>query len=251
MDNKESQKPDTEQNQNYENYEKNLKLQLESSRKDLDIMLASVIPNQLSLVRMYLWFNASIFGGLVAIFANQLKHLYAYDICTAMFYILLFFANCVFVIIGCWRALSAINAAKYRMFPKDMREELSKTPTNSLEHVKGINHLIAATLNAKKENQKNIEKTAQALVEAYDFIKISLILAIIFGVFTLYLNLMKGGINMADDKNQKPVADTSSAQLEKLWANSMIISTEHDRIQPRTEERQDKQPQQESNKEDK
>ena len=79
MDNKESQKPDTEQNQNYENYEKNLKLQLESSRKDLDIMLTSVIPNQLSLVRMYLWFNASIFGGLVAIFANQLKYIHIYD----------------------------------------------------------------------------------------------------------------------------------------------------------------------------
>lgn len=36
MDNKE---PDTKQKQNYENYEKNLKLQLESFRKDLDAML--------------------------------------------------------------------------------------------------------------------------------------------------------------------------------------------------------------------
>lgn len=78
MDNKESQKPDTKQKQNYENYEKNLKLQLESFRKDLDAMLTSIIPNQLLLVRMYLWLNVSIFGGLVAIFANQLKYIHIY-----------------------------------------------------------------------------------------------------------------------------------------------------------------------------
>lgn len=78
-------KPYIKQKPNRENYEKNLKLQLESFRKDLDIMLTSVIPNQLSLVRMYLWFNASIFGGLIAIFANQLKHIHIYMICMQFF----------------------------------------------------------------------------------------------------------------------------------------------------------------------
>ena len=50
MGDKNPKKPYIKQNKNHENYEKNLKLQLESFRKDLDVMLASVIPNQLSLV---------------------------------------------------------------------------------------------------------------------------------------------------------------------------------------------------------
>lgn len=91
MDNKE---PDTKQKQNYENYEKNLKLQLESFRKDLDAMLTSIIPNQLLLVRMYLWLNVSIFGGLVAIFANQLKYIHIYDM-YAILYIFCFIISCL------------------------------------------------------------------------------------------------------------------------------------------------------------
>ncbi|WP_416860594.1 hypothetical protein [Helicobacter ganmani] len=248
MDDKNTKKPYIKQKPNRENYEKNLKLQLESFRKDLDIMLTSVIPNQLSLVRMYLWFNASIFGGLIAIFANQLKYIHIYDM-YAILYILCFIISCASLIIGCWSALSAISKAKYRMLPKDMRKELSEIPSNSQEHVNGINCLIAATLRAKNENQKNIEETAQVLTKSYRYIRISLILAIIFGVFTLYINLEKGGINMADDKNQKPVADTSTAQPEKLVANSITIATENEKTQPLTESK-DK-PQQESEKKDK
>ena len=246
MDNKESQKPDTEQNQNYENYEKNLKLQLESSRKDLDIMLTSVIPNQLSLVRMYLWFNASIFGGLVAIFANQLKYIHIYDM-YAILYVLCFIISCASLIMGCWSALSVISKARHRMLPKDMCEELSKIPTDSLEHVNELNHLISATLDAKKANQENIEQTAHVLVKSYKHIRTSLVLAIIFGIFTLYFNLMKGGENMADDKDSKPVAMTGTTQPEKLIANSINITTES--VKPHTESK-DK-PQQESDKKDK
>ena len=246
MDNKESQKPDTEQNQNYENYEKNLKLQLESSRKDLDIMLTSVIPNQLSLVRMYLWFNASIFGGLVAIFANQLKYIHIYDM-YAILYVLCFIISCASLIMECWSALSVISKARHRMLPKDMCEELSKIPTDSLEHVNGLNRLISATLDAKKANQENIEQTAHVLVKSYKHIRTSLVLAIIFGIFTLYFNLMKGGENMADDKDSKPVAMTGTTQPEKLIANSINITTES--VKPHTESK-DK-PQQESDKKDK
>lgn len=249
MDNKESQKPDTEQNQNYENYEKNLKLQLESSRKDLDIMLTSVIPNQLSLVRMYLWFNASLFGGLVAIFANQLKYLYAYEMQNIIFYILFFAASCTSLIIGCWSALLAIRKAKSRIFPQDMCQELSDIKTNSLEHVNGLNRLISATLDAKNENQKIIEQTAQVLVKSYRYIQISFILAIIFGVFTLYLNLMKGGENMADDEDSKPVAITGTTTPIDIRANNITIATEDEKTQPLTENK-DK-PQQESEKKDK
>ena len=246
MDNKESQKPDTKQKQNYENYEKNLKLQLESFRKDLDAMLTSVIPNQLSLVRMYLWLNVSIFGGLVAIFANQLKYIHIYDM-YAILYIFCFIISCASLIMGCWSALSVISKARHRMLPKDMRQELSKIPTDSLEHVNGLNRLISATFDAKKANQENIEQTAHVLVKSYNHIRISLVLAIIFGIFTLYFNLMKGGENMADDKDSKPVAMTGTTQPEKLIANSMKITTES--VKPHTESK-DK-PQQESDKKDK
>ena len=247
MGDKNPKKPYIKQNKNHENYEKNLKLQLESFRKDLDVMLASVIPNQLSLVRMYLWFNATIFGGIVAIFANQLKHIHIYDM-YAILYVVCFITSCASLIRGCWSALLAIRKAKSRIFPQDMRQELQAIKTNSLEHVNGINHLISATLDAKNENQKIIEQTAQVLVKSYRYIQISFILAIIFGIFTLYLNLVKGGVNMADDKDSKPIAMTGTTQPEKLIANSMEITTES--VKPHTESK-DKQPQQKSDKKDK
>lgn len=246
MDDKNTKKPYIKQKPNRENYEKNLKLQLESSRKDLDIMLTSVIPNQLSLVRMYLWFNASIFGGLIAIFANQLKYIHIYDMC-AIPYILFFVISCASLIIGCWSALLAIRKAKSRIFPQDMCQELSDIKTNSLEHVNGLNCLISATLDAKNENQKIIEQTAQVLVESYRYIQISFILAIIFGIFTLYFNLMKGGKNMADDKDSKPVAMTGTTKPIDIRANSVTIITES--VKPHTESK-DK-PQQESEKSEK
>ena len=246
MGDKNPKKPYIKQNKNHENYEKNLKLQLESFRKDLDVMLASVIPNQLSLVRMYLWFNATIFGGIVAIFANQLKHIHIYDM-YAILYVVCFITSCASLIRGCWSALLAIRKAKSRIFPQDMRQELQAIKTNSLEHVNGINHLISATLDAKNENQKIIEQTAQVLVKSYRYIQISFILAIIFGTFTLYLNLVKGGVNMADNKDSKPVAMTGTTKPIDIRANSVTIITES--VKPHTESK-DK-PQQESNKKDK
>ena len=249
MGDKNPKKPYIKQNKNHENYEKNLKLQLESFRKDLDVMLTSVIPNQLSLVRMYLWFNATIFGGIVAIFANQLKHIHIYDM-YAILYVVCFITSCASLIRGCWSALLAIRKAKSRIFPQDMRQELQAIKTNSLEHINGINHLISATFDARQANQENIEKTAQALIKSHRFIRISLILAIIFGTFTLYLNLVKGGVNMADNKDSKPIAMTGTTRPTDLIANSMKISTEDYKVKSHTESK-DKQPQQKSDKKDK
>ncbi|ECR1448601.1 hypothetical protein F0I69_03105 [Campylobacter jejuni] len=64
------------ENISYENYEKNLKLQLESKRKDLDIQLTSIIPNQIVLVRTYLWFSTLIVASILTIFSSQIKSLY-------------------------------------------------------------------------------------------------------------------------------------------------------------------------------
>ncbi|HED6059870.1 TPA: hypothetical protein R5W04_000078, partial [Campylobacter jejuni] len=64
------------ENISYENYEKNLKLQLESKRKDLDIQLTSIIPNQIVLVRTCLWFSTLIVASILTIFSSQIKSLY-------------------------------------------------------------------------------------------------------------------------------------------------------------------------------
>ena len=59
-----------------ENYEKNLKLNLEAKRKDLDNITTSVIPSQLTLIRMFLWLSFSIVGvALYLITLGQLSPL--------------------------------------------------------------------------------------------------------------------------------------------------------------------------------
>ncbi|HHS6644387.1 TPA: hypothetical protein ACTN7E_000679 [Campylobacter jejuni] len=42
---------ENKENISFENYEKNLKLQLESKRKDLDIQLTSIIPGQFQTIK--------------------------------------------------------------------------------------------------------------------------------------------------------------------------------------------------------
>ncbi|EAI2149087.1 hypothetical protein KY417_001173 [Campylobacter jejuni] len=198
---------ENKENVSFENYEKNIKLQLESKRKDLDIQLTSIIPNQLALVRMYLWFNTLIAGGVLTIFSSKIKNFYfdelfSFQTFQIIFMILTLISSTVCIFL-CFIAILNISN---RYFPGDMYKKLANFKTDDLEHINGLNEMISETFVAYKENDKIIHKAAKALRLAFWFNIVSLVFFIIF-IIILAINLMKGGEIMADEKKvDKPVA---------------------------------------------
>ncbi|EAJ0335859.1 hypothetical protein ACS0H5_001160 [Campylobacter lari] len=196
----------SKKNISYENYEKNLKLQLESKRKDLDIQLTSIIPGQLVLVRTYLWFSTLIIASILTIFSNKIQSLYPNDFCSLQaFMILLMIAtlvSCAYCVILCFNTVLNVSS---KSFPGDTYEKIANFETNKSEHVNGLNEMISETFAAYKENDKIIHKAAKSLRKAFYCNFASLIFFIIF-IIILAIHTTKGGEKMADDKVEKPKA---------------------------------------------
>ncbi|EAH8851413.1 hypothetical protein A0U24_05740 [Campylobacter lari] len=233
----------------YENYEKNLKLQLESKRKDLDIQLTSIIPNQLVLVRTYLWFSTLIIASILTIFSNKIQSLYLNDFYSLQaFMILLMIATLVsstYCVILCFNAVLNFS---YRFFPGDAYEKITKFKTDKLEHVNGLNEMISETFVAYKENDKIIYKAAKSLRKAFCCNFFSLILFIIF-IIILAIHTTKGGEKMADDKVDKPVASmtgkpnvvqTSNVSQEHLHQERIQDKIFENKTQPKPDQNQTK-----------
>lgn len=70
MDKKKKEQIDTH------DYEHNLKLYNESIRKDLDIILTSMIPTQKNLMKTLLWLNSSIIGLILATMSKDINIIY-------------------------------------------------------------------------------------------------------------------------------------------------------------------------------
>ncbi|HDZ5005838.1 TPA: hypothetical protein RTG46_001728 [Campylobacter jejuni] len=198
---------ENKENVSFENYEKNLKLQLESKRKDLDIQLTSIIPNQIVLVRLYLWFSTLIVAGILTIFSSQIKSLYFNDFFSLQTFIILSIIVTVSLSIYCiFLCFIAILNISNRYFPGDAYEKLAKLEMNNLEHVNGLNEMINETFAAYKENDKIIHKAAKSLRQAF-WCNFTSLIFFIFFIIILAISLSKGGEKMANEKKvDKPVA---------------------------------------------
>lgn len=233
----------------YENYEKNLKLQLESKRKDLDIQLTSIIPNQLVLVRTYLWFSTLIIASILTIFSNKIQSLYLNDFYSLQAFMILLMiialGSSTYCVILCFNAVLNFS---YRFFPGDAYEKITKFKTDKLEHVNGLNEMISETFVAYKENDKIIYKAAKSLRKAFYCNFFSLILFIIF-IIILAIHTTKGGEKMADDKVDKPVASmtgkpnvvqTSNVSREHLHQERIQDKIFGNKTQPKPDQNQTK-----------
>lgn len=180
MDNKEVQN-----NKIYENYEKNLKLQLESSRKDLDIMLTSIIPNQLTLVKTYLWLNISLIGGLAAIFAATIKTL-SLQSCLIWFIFLTFLLTFIACALVVYFALRAIHETRKRSFPQDMSEEMGKIAMDTLEHINGLLIVMRSIRDTIEVNQQTIQTAGHCLKKTLICTSFACAFFVLFAALALY-----------------------------------------------------------------
>ncbi|MBZ7938639.1 hypothetical protein H2277_02355 [Campylobacter sp. W0014] len=194
------------ENISYENYEKNLKLQLESKRKDLDIQLTSVIPGQFQTIKLYMWLCTLIIAGNITILNSYIKITHI-----SIFVIILFGGSIASLGYSVFFSLIALKSNNMIAFPQDQYEKMSKLNSDNLEHTNGINAMISSVLDAFNKNNKIINNMSEDINKIY----ITLIIGAIVSFFAIIASgtqIVTGEIIMSDNKEKivKPTPQTGT-----------------------------------------
>ncbi|MGH2267508.1 hypothetical protein [Campylobacter taeniopygiae] len=194
------------ENISYENYEKNLKLQLESKRKDLDIQLTSVIPGQFQTIKLYMWLCTLIIAGNITILNSYIKITHI-----SIFVIILFGGSIASLGYSIFLSLIALKSNNMIAFPQDQYEKMSKLNSDNLEHTNGINAMISSVLDAFNKNNKIINNMSGDINKIY----IALIIGASVSFFAIIASgtqIVTGEIIMSDNKEKivKPTPQTGT-----------------------------------------
>ncbi|ECO3962601.1 hypothetical protein AJY72_09440 [Campylobacter jejuni] len=194
------------ENISYENYEKNLKLQLESKRKDLDIQLTSVIPGQFQTIKLYMWLCTLIIAGNITILNSYIKITHI-----SIFVIILFGGSIASLGYSVFFSLIALKSNNMIAFPQDQYEKMSKLNSDNLEHTNGINAMISSVLDAFNKNNKIINNMSEDINKIY----ITLIIGASVSFFAIIASgtqIVTGEIIMSDNKEKivKPTPQTGT-----------------------------------------
>lgn len=201
------------------NYESNLKLSYDAVRKDYDNILTSIMPNQVNLIKTYLWLNTFIIG-IAVIFIKE-QAITPKILCS----FISIFALCIISMIALVVALYYNKQKKFIFFKP---EDIANIKDNKWSYAQGLINLIHETKNAFDLNTEIVKFRAVWIRIGAIF----LILAFMaFFTYTttyyllLYINHRKEVIIMPDDKPVKP--DENKPITMSLSTNSQInINTE-------------------------
>ena len=154
-------------NDKIKNRETNLKMQYESLRKDLDIMLTSLIPTQKNLMKTIMWVNMTIMG----IIATQHTHLLHKE------WLLIPFSFSAFAFL---LILWSLKTGRMKMLGHIASEEINNLNNDKYEVIHGLNMLISATEYALKNNAEIISTRGEIIAKATNFTLISMISGLIY-----------------------------------------------------------------------
>lgn len=199
-----------------EAYEKNLKLNLEAKRKDFDNLTTSVVPNQINLIKTYLWISSLSFSILILLFtktdhAPQEYALYSLSI-GAILGVLIIFTS-----------FMAMHKTKNKHLAHLKEEDFLMIAQDKWEHTNGLLKMIEVTNSALAGVSQTVTQTGKWL-RASIWLMIPYILMMAFGITLHFTNTMKGGINMAEEpKLTRPTISTQpTTQTPVLQANSRV-----------------------------
>lgn len=159
-----------------ENREKNLKLHYEAMRKDLDIMLTSMIPTQKNLMKTIMWINAIILG---LILNNFLEFKYAFFMIPSFT-----FSAIAFILI-----IYSLKKGRSKTLGHIDTREIEEITENRFETIVGLNKLIVATESAIKNNSEIIESRGKKIADSINFTLMSIGLILIYSIFLFNLTL--------------------------------------------------------------
>lgn len=186
-----------------QDYEENLKLHYESKRKELDILLSSSLPHQISNIKMVLWINFLFLGIGAALFKLvQFHGLYLVS------YLFSFFAIILMIV-----ALTQ-RGAKYYGGIDDEDYVKNVIMDSSYPKSKMLAGLLHNTFNAIKYNRKTLHILSKYLRRS---IYATFIAIITFSIFLLTFNIFLA--NNIESVYPKPPLISYKVKEDKIENN--------------------------------
>lgn len=163
-----------------ENYASNLKIFIESKRKDLDIVLTTTIPTQKNLMKTLLWLNSTIIGLCIAGLTKSIG---------IIFYSIPFFSStfAIFII------LYSLKKGQVKHFGGMSLDYINSLYSNPDQKLQGLYDLANSIENAFEKNLVIVEQRARNLSISTNCTIISIFTMFIGIVFYVNIYLMKGG----------------------------------------------------------
>lgn len=199
------------------NYESNLKLSYDAIRKDYDNILTSIMPNQVNLIKTYLWLNTFIIG-IAVIFIKE-QAITPKILCS----FISIFALCIISMIVLVVALYYNKQKKFIFFKP---EDIANIKDDKWSYTQGLINLINETKNAFDSNTEIVKFRAVCIRIGAIFLILAFMAFTSTTYYLLpYINHRKEVIIMPDDKPVKP--DENKPITMSLSTNSQInINTE-------------------------
>lgn len=187
------------------NYEANLKLHYEAKRKELDILLTSSMPTQLSTIKTLLWMNIAMIGLMMQILKTD-----PLTLLSKGFFLLSVVSVCITI------AAMLIKRVKSYGVIDDIAYA-ANLPDDKWTVSKGLADMLSAADGSIKENRNVIVQRARLMHLSTWFT----LFAIVFLCLSIWFRAIPyKDIPMADDKTQKPIPSPSTPTVGKLHENS-------------------------------
>lgn len=178
------------------NYESNLKLSYDAIRKDYDNILTSIMPNQVNLIKTYLWLNTFIIG-IAVIFIKE-QAITPKILCS----FISIFALCIISMIVLVVALYYNKQKKFIFFKP---EDIANIKDDKWSYTQGLINLINETKNAFDSNTEIVKFRAVCIRIGAIFLILAFMAFTSTTYYLLpYINHRKEVIIMPDDKPVKP-----------------------------------------------
>jgi uncharacterized membrane-anchored protein len=164
----------------HKEYEENLKMYLDSIRKDLDIILTSTIPTQKNLMKTILWLNTSILALCIAGLNSGIS---------VLFYSIPFALSISAILL----ILASLRDGRTKYFGGMTLEYVTSLYANDNQKMQGLYDLSKSIENAFEKNTQIVEKRSKKLSTSTNLTMISIICISLGIIIYVNLNLIKGG----------------------------------------------------------
>lgn len=208
--------------ENVENYEKNLKLSYDAIRKDYEITLTHIIPTQKNLIKTYLWLDSFILGICFLLLKEK---------STTVIVLICLFLTLVFCVVSMGYLLYALYHNKPKQFIFFEPKQIAKIKNDKWSHAQCLINAICATKEAFDFNSKIVEFRATHIRKGGKLLFLSFLFFALTTLFISYnyynTSYRKEVIVMADDKQQPVEPDESGVTKSFLSTNNkQVINTE-------------------------
>lgn len=188
------------------NYEANLKLHYEAKRKELDILLSTSMPTQLTTIKTLLWMNIVMVGLVMQLFRSTPLTETAKG-----FFVISIVSICI--------TLAAMLVKRVKSYGViDDIDYASKLTDNEWTVSKGLADMLSAAHGSIMDNRLVIESRAK-LMHLATWLTLFSILLLCLSVW--FRPIQFEDKSMANEKTEKPIPSRVKPEVGRLYENTV------------------------------